>query len=409
MFDLVGLLKKEEPVTVKEEKLTTVLFRQSDECGDLVLEAFRFEGITAPVILDNSDENIKQHVRESSIEIVLVELNNSINVSQDMERISHLLPNNASVIVIGSEDAISTIRNLKAMGFYYLFWPITKQELIDFVRSVSDNRTRNSGLGQNRVAKKIAVWGSKGGVGASILTSEIAFQLSEQKNSSCIVVDHNFQGGNLDILMGLRQFEKRTVQRGVLSGSLDVNYAQGMTKKISDMLSILSLTSDELNELELKDYIGTLNKELAQKSNFIIEDLSRSANSQQDFRYIATDCDSIVLVLEPTVASLREATKVKSDLDKLKSTARFFIVLNYTMQEKYATVSIEEIEKYLRQPIDVTCPYEARLDFLLLEGKRLYKQSGKMGDSICRLTSLLLGENPNKKTSTIFQRLLKRA
>nr|VVV05866.1 Iron-sulfur cluster carrier protein [Aliivibrio wodanis] len=408
MFDLVDLLKKEEQTTIKEEKLTTVLFHQTEACRELVLEAFRFEGITAPAIIENSDSNIKQHVREASIEIVLVELNNSLNVSLDMERISHLLPNNASVIVIGSEDAISTIRNLKAMGFYYLFWPITKQELIDFVRSVSDNRMRNSGLGQNRIAKKVAIWGSKGGVGTSMLTSEIAFQLSEQKNSNCIVVDHNFQGGNLDILMGLRQFEKRKVQRGALSGSLDVNYALGMTRKINEMLSILALTSEELNELELKDYVGTLNKELSKQTNFIIEDLSRSANSRQDLNYVASDCDSILLVLEPTVSSLREATKVKSDLEKAKSKARFFIVLNYTMQEKYASVSVEEIEKYLRQPLDVTCPYEPKLDALLLEGKRLYQQKGKMSESLCRLTSLLIGEKPNQSKSNVLQRLLKR-
>ncbi|MDN3683471.1 hypothetical protein QW180_02055 [Vibrio sinaloensis] len=77
-----------------------------------------------------------------------------------MRRISHLLPNSASVIVIGSEDAISTIRNLKAMGFYYLFWPVSKEELIDFVKNVSDNRQRNAGLGKAREAKKVAFFGA---------------------------------------------------------------------------------------------------------------------------------------------------------------------------------------------------------------------------------------------------------
>ena len=409
MFNLVDRLKKEKSIKVKEEHLTSVLFYQTQACHELVVEAFRFEGIEAPVILENIDKNIETHVRESSIEIVLVELNNSQNVSKDMESISHLLPNDASVIVIGSEDAISTIRNLKSMGYYYLFWPITKQELIDFIRSVNDNRKRNSGLGQNRVAKKIAVWGSKGGVGASMLTAEIAFQLTTNKKSTCLLVDHNFSGGNMDILMGLQKFEKRLVQRGSLSGTLDVAFAMSMTKKVNNMLSLLALDSDDLNELELKEYIITLNNELEKQKNFIIEDLSRSANSKQDLRNVAQNSDAMVLVIAPTVASVREAAKVKAQFTNEKSSARFFIVLNYTMVEKNATVTPEEVEKFLRQPIDIICPFEPNSDAITLEGKHLFQQKGEMAKSLHRLVSLLVGEALENDKPSFFTRLKKRA
>ncbi|MEZ9417713.1 chromosome partitioning protein ParA, partial [Vibrio sp. 10N.286.49.E1] len=128
------------------------------------------------------------------VEIAIVELNVTESVTEDMKRISHLLPNSASVIVVGSEDAISTIRNLKEMGFYYVFWPISKPELIDFVRNVDSNRKKNSGLGKDRTAKRVAVWGTKGGVGATMLTAEIAYELSAKKKSTCLIVDHDFRG-----------------------------------------------------------------------------------------------------------------------------------------------------------------------------------------------------------------------
>lgn len=122
MFDLVDLLKTDNSQAEHEEKITSVLFHQTEECRSLVEEAYRFEGITAPAVLENTDADIRKHIRESTIEIVIVELNISDNVTEDMRQISHLLPNHASVIVVGSEDAISTIRNLKDMGFYYLFY-----------------------------------------------------------------------------------------------------------------------------------------------------------------------------------------------------------------------------------------------------------------------------------------------
>lgn len=408
MLDLVDLLKNSEKKETQKEKLTSVLFHQSEQCKELVEEAFRFEGIVTPAILQNSDDTIRKHVRESTIEIVLVELNMSSDVTKDMKRISHLLPNHASVIVIGSEDAISTIRNLKEMGFYYLFWPISKQELIDFVRNVNDNRSRNSGLGQNRTAKKIAFWGSKGGVGASFLTSEVAFELSDKKNSSCMIVDHNYSGGNLDIFLGLNQFEKRPVTLGTMSSSLDLSYAMSMTKKVNNMLSVLAIESDDLNEMELKDYSRTLVKELSVQNNFILEDLSSSVNCKADLKVLAVDCDVFVLVLEPTVSCLREAARVISGLDKYNSTVRCIVVLNYTIPEKSATVTKEEIEKYLRQPVDVTCPFESKFGSMVLEGKHLYKQTLPLSHSINRLTSLLLGQYMNQTKKTIFQRLAKK-
>lgn len=409
MFDLVDLLKNKETQPAKEEKLTSVLFHQTEACRELVEEAFRFEGITTPAILNNNDDNIRQHVRESTIEIVLVELNESSNVTKDMEHISHLLPNSASVIVIGSEDAISTIRNLKAMGFYYLFWPITKTELIDFVRNVNENRLRNSGLGKNRSAKKVAVLGAKGGVGVSLLTAELSKELSEKRNSSCVIVDHNFSGGNLDIMLGLKQFKKREVAPGALTASLDAGYASNMATKVNGMLSLLAIESDDLSDAQLKEYARTLSAQLASQTNFIIEDLSGSTSSKADLEYIASQADVVLLVTEPTVSSLRDATRVMNVLQEKNSTARCIIVVNHTKPEKCATVELPEIEKYLHQCVDVVCPFEPKLGKTLLRGENIYTQKMPVSNSFSQITSLLLGEAIKPTKESLLKRLTQRA
>lgn len=409
MLDLVDILKKTEKQEVEQQKITSVLFHQSEQCKSLVEEAFRFEGVTLPAILKNTDEDIRQHVREATIEIVIVELNLSQNVTEDMKRISHLLPNHASVIVIGSEDAISTIRNLKEMGFYYLFWPVSKAELIDFVQNVNDNRERNSGLGKHRVAKRIAVWGSKGGVGATMLTAEMALELSTNKNSSCLIIDHNFSGGNLDILMGINQFEKRSVKPGSLTSNLDAAYALSMTKKVSKMLTVLAIESDDLDEVQMKEYVRTLSNYLASQNNFIIEDLSCSANSYSDLKYVAKECDAMVMVIEPTVSSLREAARTMRRLEELGSTARILIVLNHTICQKSSTVTQQDVEKYLRQSINVVCPHEPKLGRMILDGKHLFQQDYPISQSLNKLTALLLGEAIETSKAPLLKRLMKRA
>ncbi|NOH26157.1 AAA family ATPase [Vibrio europaeus] len=409
MFDLVDKLQS-KPLenTVKKETITSVLFHQTQECVELVDEAFRFENINVPTMVANGDEKIKQHVRESLVEIVIVELNLSENVTKDMERISHLLPNGASVIVIGSEDAISTIRNLKEMGFYYVFWPITKQELIDFVRNVNNNRQRNSGLGKDRTAKKVGIWGTKGGVGATMLTAEIAFELSNLKKSSSLVVDHDFRGGNLDIFLGLKRFEKKPVTRASLASSVDTTYATSMVKKVDNMLAVMSLESDDLNELELKEYVRTLTAELAGNYNFIIEDLSRASNSKQDLDYISTSCDMIVLLIEPTVSSVREAKRTMRSLEMADSSARCLFVLNYTVAEKAATISPADIKEFLGREPDVVLPNEPRMSKLVLEQKHIYQHDYPVSQNLHKLTAMLLGQSDEGGKNSWLRRMLKR-
>jgi pilus assembly protein CpaE len=398
MFDLVDILKKNQSETEVKEVITTVLFYQTMVCRELVLEAYRFEGISAPEILTNDDLTISDHVRQQSIEIVIVELNDSDNVTRDAERISHLLPSHASVIVIGSEDAISTIRKLKEMGFYYLFWPISKQELIDFVKSVSSNRQWNIGPGQKRRAKRVAVIGSKGGVGTTLLAAEIANQLVSDKKSSCVVVDHNYAGGNIDIMMGLTNFEKRKLQKGSLLTALDLSTAKSLLVKQSDMLSVLSLTADDLNYLEINEYTDSVSDLIAADVNFIVEDVSASSQYLNASFWENSDC--VIFVFTSTVSSLRDVARIKAKFEQLpeKNRPRVIYALNNTAPERFATVDIAEITKFLKVAPDVVIPYVGNTSKMVLEGKRLTSSTIKSAASIRKLVSLILGEKVHKRS-----------
>lgn len=395
MFDLVDLLKNKPPEQDERDRITSVLFYQTEACRSLVTEAYRFEGISDPAVVKNSDSAITEHVRQQSVEIVIIELNDSPDVSADALRISHLLPSHASVIVIGSEDAISTIRNLKGMGFYYLFWPITKQELIDFVRSVSDNRQHNKGVGKNRRAKRVSVLGAKGGVGATLMTAELANELVANKGASCIVVDNQFYAGNLDIMMGLKKFERRKVQKGSFANSIDLSAAKNLLVKESDMLSVLSLTSDVLSEEELSDYHGSAVELLHSECNFIIEDFSASTGTFNRKVPAWLDSDCIILVVSATVSALREAGRIKSIIDSSSDTkrSRLLVVLNHLQPEKHATVTNKDVEHFLKQAPDVVIPFNGSIGKNMLEGQRVTKQSGKSALAVKKLASLVVGES----------------
>ncbi len=401
MLELADILGKKDNKAASSQKINSVLFYQTEKCKSLVKEAYQFEGYSTPAFLANLDSTIKEHVRGGNIEIVMIELNESDDVVKDAERISALLPNDASVIVIGCEDSISTIRNLKKLGFYYLFWPINKQELLDFVAGVYENRSGNKGLGKKRKAKQISLVGCKGGVGTTMLSSEMAHYLSKQKHASCVVVDNAYQGGNLDIMMGIEKFAKREIRSGELASNLDTTSAHSLLHKCDELLSVLAIKSPDFTSADIKDYTKAVTQYLAEDVNFLIEDLSASSAS---LVYTAKDIsevsDSIILVFTPTVSAVREAALILARLREHSAendSTRILLVANNVLPEGNATISVEEAEKYLRQPIDIVIPHIKKLDARILDGKRATEAGGKVKKAITSLGSKILGEEP--KTS----------
>lgn len=401
MLDLATILKQDGKSSKSDKaQQGVVCFYQTEECLSLVKEASKFEGVSLPQFIELKKESLKALTNNSVVEVVILELNESDDVSTEAEKFSHFLPNQASVIVIGKEDSISTIRNLKALGFYYLFWPATKSEFSDFVQSVKDNRSRSVGISKSRKAKQVTFIGCKGGVGATLLCAETAYYFSSQKKVNSVVVDNAYQGGNIDIMLGLEGFEKRDVRPGSMAVNLDENSAQSLLKKQSPTLSVLSLTSSDLENTDLKDYTKTVAGYVSESVNFIFEDVSSGAAMIYSSKDIADISDCIVLVFSPSVSALREATMIKKRIEeKLEenSPIRLLTVMNYTMPESSASVDQEDVKKYLGKPADIVLPFVKKLDHQILSGKKLLDQKNKASKSIKELGALILGEEKKRR------------
>ncbi|GAB2651580.1 AAA family ATPase [Vibrio panuliri] len=407
MLDILESLNKIERKKREIVRFSCVAFTQSTQCRELIEEAFRFEGIPQPSFVANRDENIKSHVRESEVEIALVELTKSVDVTADMHRISHLLPNDASVIVIGQEDAISTIRNLKQMGFYYLFWPANKLEMVDFIKNVYRNREQENGLGKNRDAKKIAIWGCSGGVGTSLLAAELANNLARKHNSKCLLVDHDYYAGNIDIILKLEGFEKRLVNISTIESDIDATYASSMTKKVTDLLSVLSLTSEEHSSFELKEYTRVLENLLGGQNNFIVSDLSKVGQTDVDYKYLIETVDTVVLVFTPAISSVRQLKKLSEHLSSQAPDLRQIMVLNHVQPTKATVLSRKDVVDFLRREIDIEIPFDAGILKHIINGGYLTDSRLAVAKPLALLTASILGESvlePKKTLANWFSR-----
>lgn len=398
MFDLAKAVsksteKEKEKQKVKKGLTGCSLFYQTAECKSLLEEVFRFEGWPTPtyipIALSNSPidgANLK--------DIIVLELNNSKNVVEDAKIFSSRLPNHKGIVVIGKEDAISTLRALKEMGLYYLFWPITKKDITDFLHHMHSNIERFAGVSNNRKAKSVAVIGSKGGVGTTLISAEIASKLSSD-GTDTILVDHQYHGSNLDIILGLKKFEKQNVENlGLQLQDADENSAADYLLPAKKFLRILALQGERAIG-DLLDYSHSIIDLLDRQANFIIEDYSASVDFKLDIPLLSKRVDMIVLIVEPSVSSVRNARKIIDSIMMQKeadiSSLRVFVIINSHRPDKYFPLTKKEVTAHLGHDVNAEIPYIINANAILLQGKRLHENNAALSKIINDMSLLLQG------------------
>ncbi|BDY04209.1 chromosome partitioning protein ParA [Ferrimonas sp. YFM] len=385
------------------------LFYQTPECHNLVQEVCRFEGWPEP----HSQKESQGINPEKLQDIVILELNDSDNVVADARQFASQMPNKKGIIIIGKEDAITTMRALKEMGFYYLFWPVGKQELTEFLRHVHANQQKFSGVSQNRKAKRISVVGTRGGCGTTLIATELASALAGS-GAETVLVDHKYQLSNIDIILGQKDLAKQDVKNISLQlHELDEDAAFSYLTKVSRRLNLLGLTGDA-PQRELTEFTHSLCDLLLRQANFMVEDYSASIDFPLEMEALYKRSDMIVLVLEPSVTSLRNGQQLLEQVAKFNldggDDTRLLLVANYHRPESSFSLSLQEMHQFLEREMDIVIPYNKQTAHLVLEGRRLHKQESGKQKPLTTLYRLINGQlAPQKSTPlSLFKEVFKR-
>ncbi|MCL9774996.1 AAA family ATPase [Vibrio methylphosphonaticus] len=410
MFDITKKLPEVETskpdIPTRSGPTGCALIFQTKECQTLVEELFEFEGWDAPNSVDHHKVDSQFYAKQDS-NLIIVELNESSSVVEDAEAIAATLPTHKGVVIIGQEDAISTLRALKGMGFYYVFWPINKYEFAEFVMHVHNDLKSYSGVSKERRAKRVAVVGSKGGIGTSYIATELSAKMAED-GVDTILVDHQYNDSNIDVLLGLADHTPRALDEfSVPLHELDLDGAINYLHPVSQDLRLLSLQG-EASQDDLLAYNQTLCDLLTRNTNFIVEDFSGSVDFQVDCNLLVENYDVIAIVVEPSVAAVRKAKSLITNLDTIRDAThkrtRIITIVNHHRPDKSFVIQRDELEKYLGSSVDLDFNYCKNLPHLHVDGKRAYKHDRHVNQSIDQLVRLVNGRSANKSKG-LLQRL----
>ncbi|MBP01663.1 MAG: hypothetical protein CMM25_02475 [Rhodospirillaceae bacterium] len=352
------------------------------------------------------DKAIDQLSKFPSPELLIIEIDFSKEIIfQKLEVLSTVFNSDSKIILIGNDNDIDLYRKLRALGINeYLFMPKTADDLINEIEGLFLNFEKSS------QAEYIGVLGSRGGVGASTLSTNIAYALSQIPNTEVIIVDLDINYGTIALSLNL------TPHQSIMdlledTGRLDELLLERVMLQHGEQLSIIpapiaatqnfSLTGQSIEQL--LGLIGSM-------ADYIILDLPHGTPDWQTT--IFSKLDQVILMVYPDLANLRDAKKVFDQIDGHTNMGPSFnFVLNKVGLSASSELPAKEFETVLNLKPIQSVPFDPKLF-----GKSLNNgapivatdKGSKASGSIIKIAQKLTGKEEQEKLSIFMPKFLKK-
>lgn len=254
----------------------------------------------------------------------------------------------------------------------------------------------------------VAMWGSKGGVGTTFLSINLAGELSPVHR--VCVADLDFAMGDVAAFLDLTPPQSiADVFRNI--GRLDERMLAGSVGVHSSKIHVLAQPSDlEHREEPRGDLVMRVLTATSRAYQYVVADCGSSLDEASVTA--ATVADYIVIITTPDVPSVKDTWRRLQFIEKLGLEKERLRLVVSRHDRKTAQLSIADIEQNLGRRVDATVSEDRNVLRSIHEGV-LLREVDKRCDGardIGRLVSLITGEETaeESKPTGFFGRLLGR-
>lgn len=312
--------------------------------------------------------------------ILMIDLSDSAQPLADIDSLAEVCEPGTIVVATGRINDVTLFRDLVARGVHdYLVKPLspaTLREALERARNtLAAPRDKSAEEESARVAA--AVVGTRGGVGASMLATSVAWLLSSEHRRSTALLDLDVHFGTGALVFDLEP------GRGLTDAIEDPQRIDGLfieraMSRVSDRLAIMSAEAP-LSAGLMSDGSAfvRLEHEFRQGFEATVVDLPRTM--MLNFPHLLGDISTIILVAELTLASARDSIRILAWLKSNAPAARILVVVN-KLQPGAGEISQTDFAAALERRIDFTIPHDykaaaqaARLGQTFAEANRASK------------------------------------
>lgn len=283
-------------------------------------------------------------------DVAIVDLDS--NTASAVDTVEDLCARNPNITVMacsGRNDAALLQRVMQAGAREFLLEPLTAEAVSAAISRALSRRPR-----QVRGAGKTLVFvPAKGGVGATTLAANFAMALTKESEARVVVVDTDFQLGEVALGLGMTAtFSVVDALRNL--DRLDWDFLSTLLIRHRSGLSVLA-APEEYSFFQLPDFEGAarLFRILREHFDYVVVDAGTNHGNLQETLFELAD--TLYLITELTLPSLRNSHRMISWLSSCNAHAKLEVVLN-RYNSRHGDIDEASAVKALGRPVNWRVP-----------------------------------------------------
>jgi Flp pilus assembly protein, ATPase CpaE len=315
----------------------------------------------------------------ASPNILFVDMSESGDPINDINALAEVCEPGTVVIAAGQVNDVRLYRDLLSSGIQdYLLKPLSLDQVRESLTMAQAMLAapKHADMLDDKPHHMTAVVGVRGGVGASLVSTSLAWVMSEQAGRQTALLDLDIHFGTGALTLDLEP------GRGLIDAidnpsRIDGLFIERAMVRASDKLSLLSAEAP-IHQPVMTDGSAffQLEEELRNAFEMTIVDIPRQVLIP--FPHLVAEAGTILLVSDVTLAAARDTIRLLSWFKQNVPSARVILVAN-KFQSTIGELSRKEFESSIERDVDVTIPFDPKL----------VSQSAKLGKSyaeICKGT-----------------------
>jgi len=269
---------------------------------------WRFARVSLDVFRGGMEAAVERYAHTASPELIIIETNDiSENFTAQLGALAEVCAEGTDAVIVGPTNDVHLYRSLVGMGVRdYLVRPVSEQDMIGMIaRTLVEKR----GLAGSRL---VAVIGSKGGVGTTVVAQTLAWDIAESLKQKTMLLDAAGSAGTIGICFGLEPASTfADAVRICTSGSGDD--LKRIIQKATENLSLLVSGGDPvLVDSPDADGVEGMIERIMKTYPVVVADLSGASPSVQ--KRLITRAAHVVVVSTPHIASLRNCRTLMNEI-----------------------------------------------------------------------------------------------
>ncbi len=304
----------------------------------------------------DSDPLLLQKLQRAEVPVCVIDFDcdraAAIEAANGMQQTLH---GQGSLIAVSAQaDPALILEAMRSGCGEYLTKPVTDDqvaEALDRLRSRFTTRKKSQMKPSGRI---LALLGARGGAGTTTLAVHLGSFLVRQYGKRTLILDEHRRLGHVSLYLGEDEANYHFYELVRNIARLDEILLDGFVIHHSNCLDILPSPDvfDDSANVSLEDIQRSI-RFLGQNYEFVVIDCPHGVHNLS----LATIdcCDELYLIATPDVPALRDLSRY---IDRLLQSnvppSKIKVVINRFSSE--GSLSLEQIEKAIRQPIAITIP-----------------------------------------------------